>query len=283
MGKPSIFSNDYNRKMRRRKYIFRTVILVIALGAIFITYYSSDNLNLKRIAQESKTPSDNSIQTPKGADTGENTVTHDKTGDITSTQPDTAVKQENPGEEKGEFSFKFPNDESMYITYTKTEGDIKITGIRSDNPGVSFSIRDDGKAVAFDNPGLSDIWIYNIDGTSRKISPDLFREIGNEGVVYYKNDIMAEYDNSYTWAANPLFLKDGRIIYESNLPWFNSENRYYLWIIDSDGQNNTMLSNIGQTNKVKYMGFTEDGSLLAEMDGIKYAINTSDGSRQIIE
>jgi hypothetical protein len=282
MGKPSIFSNKYQRAMRKRKIIFRIIIIIVAFGAIFLAYNKSAVINFKKIAQDLRWPSDdkfqvNDQQTP-GEDDEDKDIPEQTTDSSQNTQP--AVQPEKKTVE--EYVFKFPDGgDAVHIGYEDSGSEKRITGIRADDAGVSISIRDDGKAVVFDNPKTSDIWIYDVGGVPKKVNPDTYRQVGEDGLVFKKPDVMAEYENNYIWALKPLFLKDGRIIYQSNLPWFKTENNIYLWIAASDGSSRRLMDT-GQRDYVKYQGFTQDGMPVIEIGGIKYSLNVDDGSRQKI-
>lgn len=286
MGRPSMFNRDYHRIMRRRKIVFRTVIIIIALCAIFLAYNKSAITDLKKIVADLGGSSDNSSQIQDQKPQENNSNLEGSSEDGVNHQQDTSAVQDPEGNgaentvpqvTTGEFTFTFPNNEILYITYEKNDEAIKITGIKTDNKGISSSIRDDGKAIVFDNPGISGIWIFNADNTSKRLDPAAYRQIGGEGLSFIREDVMGEYEN-YIWAAKPQFLKDGRIIYQSDVPWFKKENNIYLWVADSSGENNVWLLNTGQQGLLNYAGFSQDNKLIIEMNGKKYALNAEDGS-----
>lgn len=285
MGRPSIFNKDYHRIMRRRRILFRVAIVAAAFVIIFVTYNKSAILDFDKIADRLRNLTiNNTVQKEEG------NIAKSQDTDISKAAGNEATKLEKPDEqqktdeiEKGEYVFKFPNGDFFSILYEKKGEDKRFTGIKPADSGIYFDIRDDGKAIVFDYHRLSDIWIYNIDGSSQKLSPDTYEKSGENREVYNKNDIMEEYDYNYIWAARPKFLKDGRIVYQSYLPWFRDENAYYLWVINSDGKNNNKSPGISQSQPIKYINFMEDGRLVVELDGIKYALNIDDGSKQKIE
>ena len=285
MGRPSIFNKDYHRIMRRRRILFRISIVAAAFVIIFVTYNKSAILDFDKIADRFR-----NLTINNAGQKDEGNITKSQDTGISNAAGTEAPKQEKPAQqqktdeiEAGEYVFKFSNGDYFSILYEKKGEDKRFTGIKPADCGIYFDIRDDGKAIVFDYHRLSDIWIYNIDGSSQKLSSDTYEKLGGYSEVYNKNDVMEEYDYNYIWAARPKFLKDGRIVYQSYLPWFRDENAYYLWVINSDGQNNKKSPGISQSQPIKYIDFMEDGKLVVELDGIKYALNIDDGSKQRIE
>lgn len=269
MGRPSIFSNDYKRIMRRRKIIFRISIVLVALAAVLFIYSKPTIPNLKKLAGNIKIHSN-----IKNNDSRENTAKNDKgASQNAGAQPESASTDAQVQTSAGEYLLKLSDTESITVTYEKSGSDIKITGIKPEGKDISFDIRDDGKAIVFDNPELGDIWVADATGALRKVTPDYYKQTGEGGRIFYKDEIMKRFSNSYVWAARPKFLKDGRIVYQSHLPWFTNIRYYYFWVVDGDGQNNKMVVNTKQTNPLSYNGFLDDGRLVVEYSGAKYALN----------
>lgn len=281
MGKPSIFNSDYHKIMRKRKIIFRTVIVVIALGAIFLAYNKSAFTDLKKILADlgGSLNNSNQIQNQKQQEDspGAGGANHNQDTSSSQGQGKNAAGNTLPQVTAGEFTFTYPNKEVLSITYEKKDNDVKLTGISSDDKGISFSVRDDGKSIVFDNPKINGIWIYNADGTSKRLDPDVYRQVGGEELVFSREYVLRQFNN-YIWAARPQFLKDGRIVYQSYIPWFKKKNNIYLWVTDSSGSSNKWLLNTGQTGLLSYGGFTQDNRLIVQLGSIKYALNVEDGS-----
>jgi len=284
MGKPSIFNSNYHKIMRRRKIVFRTLIMIAALAVIFFTYNKSAIPNLKKFAGNlklSQKESTSKIEQPKDVNI------EDKENDKKDNVEANPQEQKEPVVEssQGEFSFKFPSDESISIIYEKKGEDVTITGIKPGDNGIAYDIRDDGKAIVFDNPKISDIWLYNVDGSSLKLNTDSYKQLKENGTYnqFDKLEIMERFNYNYVWASKPKFLKDGRIVYQSNLPWFKEINSIYLWVLNSDGSENRRFLSTGQSEPVQYTGFTEEGRLIIEFGGNKYTFDIEDGSKQRID
>ncbi len=260
MRRPSMFSKDYYKVMKRRKI---TAWVLIILAVIFVGFFIliDGSSYIKEFAKGIKSSQkkqivDKNIPTPTESPTNDGAI-DDKSGKDTK-------------KEEGKYEFSISDGVKISILYTKENEEFKFTGIEPEDKGVFFDIRSDGKAIVFDNPVTSDIYICNENGEIKKVNPDYYKQSGKlgNGAKFYKKDIMAKYQNKYVWASKPKFLKDNRIIYQSNLPWFKTENTIYIWIIDSDGNNNKNLFDTKQSQPATYK-MADDGKLIVEYGGNK--------------
>lgn len=273
MGRPSIYSRDYYRIMRRRRIVRRLLILAVILFAIFYASGKAVLPDLKKLANSiASQPKNSTIDNVK-------TKNGDKSTGGSSSAPDTG---KSAAGSQAEINVNIPGGAAVTLTCVKENGDIKLTGIKTNDSSTCYSIRDDGKAIAFDTPATSDIWVCGVDGVPKKISPDSYKSTDG-GKEYKKTDVMKNYNNNYVWAAKPVFLKDGRVLYQSNLPWFKNPKNYYLWVVGSDGSKNRYLFGTDTTEPAKYDGFTGSGELIAEFGGVKYSINVNSRNKTRID
>lgn len=261
MRRPSMFSKDYYKIMRRRK-ITAGVLIVSAMIFVGLFIFNDGSFSyIKEFAKSIKSP-----QKKQVVDKNNPTPSEGQTKDgTTEDKPDQNIKKE-----EGQYEFNISDNVKINILYTKENEEFKFTGIKPEDKGVFFDIRSDGKAIVFDNPITSDIYICNANGEIKKLNTDFYKQSGKSGNApkFYKKDIMAKYQNKYIWASKPKFLKNNQIVYQSNLPWFKTENTIYIWIIDSDGNNNKNLFDTKQSQPAVYK-MTDDGKLIVEYGGNK--------------
>lgn len=200
MRRPSIYSSNYNRIMRRRRIMIRTLIVFTVLAAVFLVYDKSgisyfkkfsSSIKLPQIGQSSKSGQDSTSKTGSRKDGGNS----GKNQEVASNS------------QKNQITVNLSNGNSIILVAEDSDDVSKITGIQG-NTGVFYTIRSDGKAIVFDYPGTGSIWIYKLDGGLKKLNPDNYKE-------FKKQSIMQEYSN-YIWGARPYFLQDGRVVYQSN-------------------------------------------------------------------
>lgn len=282
MAKPSIFSGEYQRIMKRRRRLFRIVAVLAALCIIFLVYYKPNLPKLKSIVENIKLPDIINIQDNKKNDEKKQDIANNAAEEKKSSGEEKKNnEQESGSKDSGESKYSFPNGEVIYITYKKDGNDIKLTGISPERKDISYDIRGDGKSIVFDNPKISDIWVFNIDGTSRKISPDVYKQSGENGGVFTKKSVMEQYQNNYVWASKPKYLKDGRIVYQSNLPWFREKNNYYIWVVNEDGGNNRLVTGTDSDGPAEYYSVS-DNSIIIAVNGVKYEVNVDKRSKQAV-
>lgn len=262
MSKPSIFSNNYQKTLKRRKLFRRLLLLVIVTTFLLVAYDKTSIDKIGDVAQNLKTVIDKAINNTAVKEGSKDKGTDIQNENSEEKEKDNQQNQQQHVPETGTYSFKLSDKASVDIVYENDGESKKITGIKPDNLGVSFDIREDGQSIVFDNPKASDIWICNIDGKFKKLNPDSYKQ-------YKKSNIMKQYKNKYVWAARPKFLKGNKVVYQSHLPWFKATNSYYLWVVNTDGSNNKLVFGSNQLKPMRYSGFTEDGRLVVEYNGTK--------------
>jgi hypothetical protein len=289
MGKPSMFSSNYRRIMRRRKILSRVLIILCALLVVFIIYNKSAVEGLRKIAgnfissiQDGINGTGESKPEESGGTNAGNIPSQAAPSPTPAATPTPTPGGENKPSDntEGEYVFQFPNGEKLNITYSREGEDIRFTGIKTDNKGISYDIRGDGKAIVFDNPQISDIWIYTADGQYRKLDPAFYTSTKDGQTTRYDKAWAMKTFGGYVWAAAPAFAPDGRIVYQSYLPWFKSKNTYYLWVVGADGRNSRLVLPTNQSVLARYSGYSSDGKLIIELAGGKYAVNISKGTME---
>lgn len=256
MRKPSIYSSNYYRIRRRRKIIARTLIVLTVFVVAFLIYNKEAVSYLKKLSSSIKLPEISQAEQKNqgSAAKSEENKNEGKAGK----NKETSAKLE-----KSQLAVNLQGGGTISILVEKKANDTEITGIKG-GTNVFSTVRSDGKAIVFDWPSASDIYIYMLNGGLKKLNPDNYKE-------YKKESIMKEYSD-YIWAAKPYFLQDGRIVYQSNLPWFKIKNSIYLWVVNQDGSYNHKIASTGQGSTVTYNGFDGSGELLIEYGGSEHTV-----------
>lgn len=241
MGKPSIFSKDYEKKMRRRKmrYLFSGIAVVIIIAAGFFAYKNQLNSNTKK---------------PVSQNTQE------------SEKPKTEVQSqtEKPVVKEDGFDFKLDEGTSLKAVY-EVNGDSKTFKYLSPKEnGTYYNINPSGnKMVVFDDK-VQKIILIDINGTVTDITNSSYTS--SSGNVIAKESVLAQ-NSSYIWCNSPTFVDDINIAYISQLPWLNKTTKF-VWLMNTDSKQNTYINSIGGENikfealDSKGLGMTIDGSLI---------------------
>lgn len=256
MRKPSIYSSNYYRIRRKRRIITRSIIVLTILAVAFLIYNRAAVSYLKKLSSSIKLPDISQAEQNKQGSIK-------KSGENKNEGNGSKNQQVSSNSQKSQLTVNLTKGGTITILVEKKDSDTKITGIK-DGTGIFSAVRSDGKAIVFDYPTTSDIYIYMLDGGLKKLNLDNYKE-------YRKQSIMSEYSN-YIWAARPYFLQDGRIVYQSYLPWFKSKNSIYIWVVDQDGSNNRRIASTNQGSLVTYNGFNSSGELLLEYGGSEHTV-----------
>lgn len=267
MGKPSIFSNDYEQRMRKRKkmtIINLILFILILISAVYFGsnyYMENSNINLGSIFKSFK----------KDIDKKQN---QSEQSDKTKTKGDTSNSQNNEPEQTVEktnsyFEYKASDGKTYRLEYTEASGKKQYTGVKSDTGDVEFDLSSDGRKVLFCTLS-GDVVIGDDQGTIKKINSDSYRS-KSAGITIEKKTTM-QYYPEYVWAAKPHFTSDNRVVYVSYLPYLKGANTFYMWILSIDGASQKMAGKLtNDIGKISYDGFSSDGALRIKVnDNILY-------------
>ena len=223
MGKPSIFSKEYEKRMKRRRrnvmIISLTIVLVISILITKVVCNPIDYTNIKKNIQAWIDSDTNNI-----SEQTEKTINQEETIDK---EP---VKEE----------LQKPLEESIDITLVSgsiakaiyindNNGGKVFETLNTTDKGVSFNISPSGKQMIVTDTNFV-ITLYNVDGTTKVVSKDQY--ISSGGGVFTKEATMKS-NPQYLWNANPKFISEEKIIFVSNRPYFgNKVLKQYLWMTD---------------------------------------------------
>ncbi|MDR3596381.1 hypothetical protein [Clostridium sp.] len=222
MGKPSIFSREYEKKMKKRRtsiiIISFAILLVISALIVKVICNPIDYKNIK-----------NNIQAWIDSDTaniGEKKQVTDEDVNNSEEAPKEEVKK--PVEEYLTITLASGNvAKAIYADDIKNEKAFKT--LDSNDKGVGFDISPSGKQMIVIDTN-SEITLYNVDGTSKVVSKE--RYVSTSGGVFTK-EATIQSNQAYLWNVNPKFISDDKIIFVTNRPYFGNGNlKQYLWMTD---------------------------------------------------
>ena len=251
VGRPSIFSRDYDKKMKVRKRRIAITLLIILLAAVIAAFSGKDIIlswtkaGIKNSNKQNSDKNETKLSNAGNAKSSKkNAEKENQSGyDITLSSGDKikAIYENNNGVKK----FKYIDPVSSDVPYSISPSCSKMIVYDKNSQGITY-ITLDGKTTD----------ITRKDYTSHQ-----------DGTVYTKEATLKNNAN-YIWCVSPAFIDDDNIIYVSQLPWFvNNNNLKYVWI-----------QNIGTGTQRQIIG--PDGNDLA---GQNIKINTlSDKGMNVI-
>lgn len=281
MARPSIFSREYERKMRRRK--IRAAIgvgcIVCFVGVLFaggsFKGFLKDNLTIRKdfnlygfFSKKNKVDKQEDAKVNKDID--------DKSLDSTENN----TPQQKNIEDKG-YDISLSSGTKIKAVYEENMDGAKKFKYITPMEGASFNINPSGSGmIILDNSSQSIIYV-DIDGNSRAIND--FKYVSSTGNEFPKEEILKAKPN-YVWCSSPRFLDDDYVAYISQVPWFGRNTRY-VWVVNSkdlnvkDRNNHTLLESLAGEN-LKFGNISDRGLEVYTDTGIRY-INISGQKIQI--
>lgn len=227
MAKPSIFSRDYERRMKKRKRRV-TAIIIILVVVILGSFYKF------KIAKADLSELKAKIQA--WVDSG---------------KPEEEKEEVNYNDNEEENKEKIPEKvpEKTYVDLIVSEGiiikaeyteenNVKKYIAIEDNKGLEYSISPNGTQILITDKA-QDLKLYDINGNVTDVTKQSY--ISGAGDTFLKADILAA-NPTYIWHSQARFLDETKIIYVSQLPYFgNAAVNKYIWIYDLQNKTETPL------------------------------------------
>lgn len=214
MAKPSIFSRDYEKKMRKRKRRFIALISIvfIAFGVLFFKFkiQDIDFSNMRDWLQA-------------WVDTG-------KLEEETNDNVEEEILDEEPIviPEKTYVELVLSDEMTVKAEYKDEEGQKKFIGIEPVD-GITYNISPTGQLILITDSNQN-MRVFNLDGVMNDITKTEY--VSGAGTVFTKEQTLID-NPEYIWDSEAKFIDDNKIIYISQLPYFGSAAvNKYIWTFD---------------------------------------------------
>ncbi|MDU5723165.1 MAG: hypothetical protein E6Z86_13640 [Clostridium butyricum] len=268
MGKPSIFSREYERKMKKRRrniIIFSLIIVVLACATILKFVYNPVNFSKIKANIQAWIDSD----TTSTGDTAKNNEIKEA-DEKKANEKEEVVEEKKPVEEYVDILQSSGN--TAQAVYIEENGEKVFTEVRNLDNGVSFDISPSKKQLIICDVNTQ-ITLYNIDGTNKIVSKDKY--VSTNGSVFTKDNTLQSKPD-YLWNSNPKFVSDQSIVFVTNRPYFGTAAvKQYLWMTDLQTGTDKIYWDLAAAKIV--MGSREDKGLKITVDNREYFI-AQDGS-----
>ncbi|MBW6409171.1 hypothetical protein [Clostridium weizhouense] len=217
MAKPSIFSKEYEKRMKKRKrkfiIIFSIVFAITILAIVKISYSTRNYSDIKQRIQ---------------AWIDSDTIPRDNKSDLVTedSSKESNIKQDEKIEEQA-LEIKLASGTVIKAMYIEENGQNKFTTLEGGDDFVKFDISPSGKQILILDKDQN-ITIYNINGESKVVSKNEYTS--KKGDVFTKEATLLN-QPEYLWNSNPKFINEESIVFVSNRPYFGtSAVKQYLWV-----------------------------------------------------
>ncbi|NLZ49224.1 MAG: hypothetical protein GX895_10705 [Clostridiales bacterium] len=260
MAKPSIFSSEYEKKMRARKRRRVIIVLCLVIGGAYFLFTSTYNKWQKQHVSELEKKQEESGYLSNKDSSDKKNKDKDKIDDT--------KKKETIVEDKV-MKLTLDNNKTYQIIYTESDNKKVIKNlIAEDNSIFSFNINPDGSKVVILDEN-QDLYVADLEGNKKNITKPEY--ITTKGKVIPKAQQL-QYHPDFIWHSSPKFINNDTIVYISHLPFFNTKLTVYKVNIDN-GTHDRILPYYGK--EVNFENLEEKG-LKVNIDGVVRYIS-SDG------
>lgn len=266
MSKPSIFSRDYEQRMKRRKLNVILFLLLLVCIGFFGGRYLLKNNNVKIFP-------DFSSQKQGAVKKDENKV-ENKSNDVKQGESN---KTPSKSPSVLEYTYTLKNNKQIKLEYTVNGENKEFKGFKDENlDSIEYDISPNKKNVVFVDKADQSLIMGDIDGK--------FIDITKPNVTYSSGKKLTrkilETKQDYIWNAKPKFTSEGNIVYISNMPNSKPDTTLTLWVTkasaDSTHKKVTKLSS--DISIHNFEGFDAEGRLKLKTDD-GYVYISKDGSK----
>ncbi|MGV8983373.1 hypothetical protein [Clostridium sp.] len=228
MSKPSMFSKDYKRELKKRR---RKILLLIILPIVGLTIFLVTDFNALLNKGESMKKSINSVLLNKSKDKEENAADVEK-------KPEVVKPVANPEKTKApqkEVALKTETFVANLSDGQKISVEFNVDGVKksikgvSDTKGITYDISPSGKAIVIQSKNDQQLMYVNVDKTSKDITKKTYES--SKGEILTKDGILKNHE-TYNWSVMPKFIDEDNIAYISELPWINEKAQQYIWKVN---------------------------------------------------
>ncbi|WP_138202997.1 hypothetical protein [Haloimpatiens lingqiaonensis] len=265
MAKPSIFSKNYEKavKKRRMKLLVIIVAVVFVIGlVVYITIFKNKKLNIvNKINKKTETQNTNNK---------------------------TSINNEEKSKDNSSKA-QVKEEKIKYITVNLNENlNVKISYEENGNRKIYKDVineKDNSKIYCDLNPSKTSLLVYdektqkifyvNDEGKELDISKEQY--VSKNGTVFSRENKIKN-DENYLWCSSPRFVDEENIVFISRLPWLKSNGNKFIWY-GKVGENKYRYIKNKQGSDIQFENINEKG-LAVKIDDKVYYI-TADG--KIIE
>lgn len=226
MAKPSIFSKDYERRMKKRR---NKIIIAISLAivAILIMSFNSEmkTLDLTNIKGKMQAWVDSDKQN-KDVQEAEEVEEVEETKELEIL-------------EKNYMDINISEGIVAKAEYIEEEGRKKFVSVEPID-GVSFNISPLKEQILFLDREQN-LKVVNTEDNIRDLTKQAY--VSQAGKSFPKDQILSN-TPTYLWHSQGKFIDDTKIVYVSELPFFQTQGkRQFVWLYDlATGNENTLWS-----------------------------------------
>ncbi len=258
MKKISIFSREYERKIRRKRF---SIISIVIMFSVLIVVYIVNFANVNEYVKDFYYSMVSKQVIKDSDDEKEINISHksEKYENINVEENKNNVEiYDNEQKKILTNKINLSDFEEVNVLYSMDNNLVEFVGLEKEMENkYKFDISPNKTMMLIDDYKAQSTYLVDSQFNVYNLNPEFFYSNSAKS-RFYKNDVMSEYEN-YAWYKNPKFINDSTVVYVSNLPWFG-KNEEYIWKSDVSNLNDIkhFMTPIGGEN-IDFMELTEEG------------------------
>jgi len=233
MSKPSIFSKNYEKEMkRRRKRIFLLIIVpILGLTIFLITDFNAllnkgismkkgiNNILLNKSKDNIKNKENKVVEVPKKTEEAVKPQVSSEKPKDPQAKPD--VKNE-------VFLVLLSDGQKISVEYNIKGTEKNIIGV-SDDKDISYDISPSKKSIVIQSKKNQDLLYFDVNKISKDVTKKEHKS--SKGQIFSKEERLRKHP-TYLWSITPKFIDEDNIVYVSELPWISEKAVQYIWKVN---------------------------------------------------
>lgn len=267
--KPSMFSKNYEKQIRKRKRKYVMLILACIVAVTVIIFSSPIKQSLSNVKntitlnkdsgnKDNKNEKSETITSNDKEDNKDKIDNKSKEDNKEENLKEEATKPKTTQEEK---EIKLNDNTTVKVVIENKNNDKKIISI-SNAENTTSDISPSGKQAVFEEKKEQRVFLINVNGDLKEITKKEY--VSTENETFSKESVL-QYNPGYLWGGNPKFVDEKNIAYISYLPWINEDRNQYVWMINLQNLEHTGYYNL--TGKDIKFGKIEEKGLIINIDG----------------
>lgn len=252
MPKPSIFSKEYEKHMRKRR--IKIILAIVCLFIVGVSIFAGGSLKSLLKNKINLQTNKNSTQSSENK-TAQGKITEDKT----TTNAENNVGKDTPQSESQDKSYdvKLSNGVIVKAVYEQKEGTKKFKYIDTTDASITFDVNSSGIGMIIFDSKAQSIYFLDINGKYEDITKKNYTTRSTHKT--YSRESILKRRSDYVWCAEPKFIDDENIAYFSNLPYIGGSTKKYLWSVNVKNKDRHIYKITVKGENLKFGSLTENG------------------------
>jgi len=261
MKRPSMFSKNYEKEIKKRRKIILLLIIIpiIGISIMLKTGFSMKNCINNVLSNKSKENiKDKEAQVQKKSVEVVKPKTSSEKSKTVKTDSATKAKVD---AEKTTFIVLLSDGQKISVEYNVQASVKNIKGVLN-SKDISYDISPSKKAIVIQSTKNQDLLYFDVNNISKDITKKT--HTSSKSQIFPKENKLKNSPN-YIWSITPKFIDEDNIAYVSELPWMNEKAVLYLWKVNLKS-NTHMQVKPASGKKITFKNITTKG-LETNIDG----------------